>query len=190
MSIPTNATKQDIEACFRPLFAKTTETAKFLLLGHAVQMSDESLMNFAQVLQHEGKISDETGNLLPEGWFRLTQFTLHDHDGRVRRLIASIEGVNRCSLGRTLIADVVETLGGDMVGTNINTVHQVRERLTQKVDANCHKELLEQSRSVRAMVDGYRQHSLGSLSENDLVWIDKYYDSLAAIESFAEGAFE
>ena len=101
MSIPTNATKQDIEACFRPLFAKTTETAKFLLLGHAVQMSDESLMNFAQVLQHEGKISAETGNLLPEGWFRLSLFTLHDHDGRVRRSIASIEAVNRCSLART-----------------------------------------------------------------------------------------
>lgn len=189
MSIPTNATKQDIEACSRVLFAKTTETARCLLLGHVVQMSDESLMKFAQVLQHEGKISDETGNLLPEGWFRLAQLALHDHDG-VHRSIASIEGVNRCSLGRTLIADVVDNLRGDMVETNINTVHQVRERLTQKIDVNCHKELLEQSRSVRAMVDGFRQHSLESISESDLVWIDKYYDSLAAIESFAEGPFK
>jgi len=61
MRIPTNTKKQDIEACSRSLFVKTTETAFCLLLDHAVQMSDESLINFAEVLKHDDKISDETG---------------------------------------------------------------------------------------------------------------------------------
>jgi hypothetical protein len=133
-----------------------TMAARSYLLREIVALSDPDMAALLRALRGCGKISDETGNLLPSlcSQLHLELVIRHDEPRQFARVMAALElsDFDLSTHGRYIRADVLQFVAEVVREGSTDTLAGMRDRLAQCIDVAAFSRLVKQCGSCRELV--------------------------------------